>query len=386
MPAPGETCSAWPVEVFAPFAQSSRVVFGRVAARSAEFGRNSASGGASVLIGSAAGHDREDVAARARGELLERMSNVLAGRAAEAARPVVATFARLRRQRAPAIDPIHWGGPETRETPQLWVSGRSLLTGAEALVPAGVTFLHHRPPQGCQAMLRVGSTGLAAHPHPTAAANHAVWEVLERDLVRRSWYDPQTAPTVTSRQPGLPAAVEQLLYHLRLRLTVLRIPSPATVGCVVACLSTQDGDRQSFGARCGPAHDQQPSVEKAVYEALMVRWSMNTPVARQTWQQWAGNNLPRTAVEHALWALHRQDSLRLWLARPDTAVVPSTSSSIPPAQLLSTLTGEDVIAVNTTTTQAQAEGLAIVRVVAPGTYPLPTGRHDHPSGPPHPFG
>jgi len=141
-----ETCSAWHVEVFAPFPESAQVVFGRVAARSAAFSRTCASGGAPVLIGSAAGHDPQDVAVRARGELLERMSNVLAGRAAEAAGTVVATFEQLRRRRAPAVDPVHWGGPQARETCQLWVEGRSLLTGAEALVPAGVAFLHHRPP------------------------------------------------------------------------------------------------------------------------------------------------------------------------------------------------------------------------------------------------
>jgi ribosomal protein S12 methylthiotransferase accessory factor len=395
MPATQKTSSAWPVEVFAPFPQSSRVVFGRAAARSAMFGRTSASGGASVLIGSAAGHNRHEVAVRARGELLERLSNVLAGRAAEAAYRVVATFGQLRLQRVPAVDPIHWGGPETREAVQLWVTGRSLLTGAEALVPAGATFLQHRPPQGCQAVVRVGSTGVAAHPDPAAAANHAVWEILERDLVRRSWYDPRSAPAVVSGQPSLPAALEQLLRHLGLRLTVLCIPSPATVGCVVACLSTENGDRQSFGARCGSAGDQRLSVEKAAYEALMVRWSMSTAVALKIWEQWAGNNLPRTAVEHALWALHRQDSLRLWLDRPNTAGTLSTSRTAPwpptaawrpPAQLLSKLTGEDVIAVDTTTTQARAEGLAVIRLVAPRTYPLPTGRDNNPDDPPHPFG
>lgn len=386
MPATQKTTSAWPVEVFAPFPQSSRVVFGRVAARSTMFGRTSASGGATVLIGSAAGHDSHEVTVRARGELLERMSNVLAGRAAEAAHLVVATFAQLRLQRAPAIDPIHWSGPERREAPQLWVTGRSLLTGAEALVPAGVAFLHHRPPQGCQAVMRVGSTGVAAHPDPAAAANHAAWEILERDLVRRSWYDPRSAPAVLGGQPALPHALEQLLCRLELRLTVLRIQSPATVGCVVACLSSEDGHQQSFGARCGPAVDQWFSTEKATYEALMVRWSMNTPVALKAWEQWAGNSLPCTAVEHALWALHRQDSLRMWLNRPDTAGTLSTSRTGPPAQLLNELTGEDVIAVDTTTTQARAAGLAVVRVVAPGTYPLPTGRGGHPDGPPHPFG
>ncbi|MGH3900934.1 MAG: YcaO-like family protein [Pseudonocardiaceae bacterium] len=128
--------------------------------------------------------------------------------------------------------------------------GQSLLTGAEALVPAGVAFLHHRPPDGCQAVARAGSTGVAAHPD--AAADHAAWEIFERDLVRRSWYDGGPAPAVVSENPGLPAALEQLLDHVGLRMTVLLIPAPATVGCVVTCLCDRDGHRQSFGARCRP--------------------------------------------------------------------------------------------------------------------------------------
>jgi ribosomal protein S12 methylthiotransferase accessory factor len=395
MSASQETRSAWHVEVFAPFPDSEEVVFGRVAARSAAFGRTSASGGAPVLIGSAAGHDSRDVAVRARGELLERMSNVLAGRAAEAAGTVVATFEQLRRRRVPAVDPVHWGGLQAREACQLWVAGRSLLTGAEALVPAGVAFVHHRPPTGCQAVASAGSTGVAAHPDAAAAADHAVWEIVERDLVRRSWYGGGPAPTVVRGDPGLPAALEQLLERLGLRLTVLLIPAPAAVDCIVACLHTRDGHRQSFGARCGPVGARRQGIEKAGYEALMVRWSMSTPVARNTWRQWAGGTVPRTAVEHALWALHRQDSLRLWLDRPDSAggfpppgarPEPPEEAMCSPARLLGTYTGEDVIAVDTTVAQAHAEGVAVARVVAPGAYPLPTGQHGDTSGPPHPFG
>jgi ribosomal protein S12 methylthiotransferase accessory factor len=232
MSATQQMCSAWRVEVFAPFPESAQVLFGRVAARSAAFGRTSASGGGAVLIGSAAGHDPQDVALRARGELLERMSNVLAGRVAEAAGTVVATFEQLRRRRAPAVDPAHWGGREARDASQLWVAGQSLLTGAETLVPAGVTFLHHRPPNGCQAMARAGSTGVAAHPDATVAADHAAWEIFERDLVRRSWYNGGPAPTVMSGDSGLPAVLEQLLLRRRLpvhpgwRPTVLRCSLP----------------------------------------------------------------------------------------------------------------------------------------------------------------
>jgi ribosomal protein S12 methylthiotransferase accessory factor len=275
----------------------------------------------------------------------------------------------------------------------LWVVGQSLLTGAEALVPAGVTFLHHRPPTGCQAVARVGSTGVAAHPDGMAAAGHAAWEILERDVVRRSWYGEAPAPIVVSGDLGLPAALGELLDCLGLQVIVLLIPAPVTVGCIVACLCHRNGHGQSFGARCRLLGDQQQSSEKAVYEALMVHWSMSTPVARSAWLQWTGSTLPRTAVEHALWAMHRQDSLRLWLDRPKGAGglpvggtrLGQSVDAWTPAQLLSAYTGEDVIMVDTTVAQAHAEGVAVARVVAPGAYPLPTGCRDT-SDPPHPFG
>ncbi|MGW6236003.1 hypothetical protein [Streptomyces sp. NPDC055094] len=97
--------SAWTPQVFAPFPDHPEVLLARVAARSAAFEGTSAADGRPVLVGSAAGHDRNQVAAGARGELLERMGNIMAGRAAEAAAETVCTAGQLRDRGLAVRDP-----------------------------------------------------------------------------------------------------------------------------------------------------------------------------------------------------------------------------------------------------------------------------------------
>ena len=87
---------------------------------------------------------------RARGELMERMGNVLAGRSAEAeaararpgATPGIGEFVHigdwcaLRRHGVPAVDPAAWSGrDDSRDVRQLWCRGRSTGTGEEVWVP-----------------------------------------------------------------------------------------------------------------------------------------------------------------------------------------------------------------------------------------------------------
>ncbi|WP_160509816.1 YcaO-like family protein [Streptomyces sp. BA2] len=374
--------TSWAPQVFSPYPQQPDIVFARVAARSAAFESTSAAGGAPVLVGSAAGHDRDQVVLSARGELLERLGNVMAGREAEAAAELVGTREELRRKGVPAIEPRP--GPDTR---RLWVRGRT-TGGAEVFVPAGSAFLHHRPPAGCDAAQSSGSTGIAAHPDMTAAARHAAWEVLERDLLRRSWYGLADRPR--SLLPFVPPPpLAAFLRDGGLTMTAFGLPAPATTACVVVCLHRPDGTGQAFGARCGPAHTVKSLAEKAAYEALMVRWSMGTPVARAAWEQWHGTSEPATAVQHALWTYHRQDSLRLWNVsrhtgtRPENGVRTDRLDATDPLDVLAGHTGQDVALVESTAAAARDAGVRVVRILAPGALPLPSGPCP---GHPHPFG
>ncbi|MFD6532126.1 YcaO-like family protein [Streptomyces sp. NPDC060184] len=367
---------AWAPEVFAPWPHTPGALLARVAARSASFNPNGAGGGSPVLIGSAAGDAAVDVRRRARGELMERMGNVLAGRAVEAeadadrARPLsgrgdrvrTGDWSALRRDGVPAADPADpatgpaapaRGGIPAREVRQLWYRGRATGSGEDVWVPAGAAFLQHRPPAGCAATHRAGSTGVAAHTGPDDAAAHAAWEILERDLARLSWYDPlRHPPTAFDARTVLPpgaAELRNLLDGAGLEATALVLPAPAGVAAVTVCVHEPDRVHQTFGARCGPAHELSETVARACWEALMIRWSMTVPVAAPTWDRLSRTGVPRTALDHALWTFHAQDALTRW-AGPATSLhappVPAPARETDPVALLAAHTGREVIAVD----------------------------------------
>lgn len=372
-------------------------MFARAAARSALFTGVDPRAGDDVVVGSAAGFDARDTAGRATGELIERMANIVAGRAAEAEGQPIATHRELRRAGRRAVDPglldprahAAANGDEARDAVHLWVPGRSLSTGDEVLVPAAAVYLRHRPPSRCRAGGAAGSTGVAAHPDEASAIGHAAWEVLERDLIRRSWYQVETAPPVAV-ELRLRADLTESLAALRVTATGFLLPAPAGVACVVVCVHGPEGTGQTFGARCGPAADVSVSADKAAYEALMVRWSLDTAIARRGWDRWAGATAPRTALEHALWAFHGQDSLGLWLADARAGPASPSARAVDAGSVLAAHTGGDAIAVPTMSAQAREAGLHVVRVVAPGAFALPSGPPGAGGPPrsrrPHPFG
>ena len=119
----------------------------------------------------------------------------------------------------------------------------------------------------------------------------------------------------------------------------------------------------------------------------MVRWSMDAPVAQRAWEGLRRRSrpvAPRTAVEHALWTFHEQDSLGLWLSK---ATAPAIRDEPPCDQDLAAViadhSGDDVVAVDCATRDAEA-GAVVVRVVAPGAWRLPAAARD--GDLPHPFG
>lgn len=373
----------WNVQVHAPFPTCPDVLIGEIAARSAEFAPSAASGGAPVLIGCAAGEDESSVRLRARSELLERISNVLAGRTAEAGTEVIGSFAQLGPRHA--LDPAGWpvGEPGLRTARMLWVAGRSLVTGQEMLVPASAAFLHHRPPAGCTSAFRTGSTGVAAHDTLDAAARHALLEVAERDLAYRSWY--ADGPTLAAVVP----VPDRLLHRLGLRAEVLLLPGPG-VRCVVVCLHGGDGRAQSFGLRCtaGTAVD---AVLPAVYEALMVRSRMHIAVARAAWERVRNRDprLPHDVAERAALAYHAAEGLAYWKSKAAAPIVPEPRSRPVSdgelARAVADHTGQDVVAVETTIPRVRDEGLRVMRVVAPGAHQLPAAEPANSGCPPHPI-
>jgi ribosomal protein S12 methylthiotransferase accessory factor len=269
----------------------------------------------------------------------------------------------------------------------LWVMGRSLIDGRDVLVPAGAAFLRHRPPPGTPDALRAGSAGIAAHATPALATRHALREVLERDLVARSWLEAGRSWNDTSDR-AWPAPLPTALQALALKASTLVLPGPQGFGCAVTCLHAPGRTQQSFGARCVSGDTGVAAgFERAAYEALIVRWSMTTPVARRAWDTMRLRHeqppLPTDALEHALWTFHKQDSLGHWQAAATTASNLGTPDERKLAAAVAEHTGNDVIVVETAARQT-SKSIAVVRVIAPAARRLPT--KTAPGTTPHPFG
>lgn len=415
------------VHVSHPFQQYPRLCFARAAARSESFAGSAAGASAppeparardDLLIGAASGTVEADVRIRARGELVERMSNVVAGRQWEGDQTGETSYARLTARGAPAVDPRAW--PELAEVadiaerPMVWTSGVSLTSGAEVLVPACTAYLRHRPPSGAPPLMSPGSAGLSAHRDTELARRHGLLEVLERDLFWRTWYD--LAPATVLADTPMPE-----LTLLDLDRTALLLAGPGGTACVAVCLADRSGRRQSFGARAVDAVDGPrlaAATEVATHEALMVRWSLRTPSALAAWRALADSAadadsagaLPTGPLEHALHTYHRQDSLGHLLSHaaapgtpaPRTGTAPRTRTDPPTgagradlAGLLADHTGRDVVWVDTTIPSIRIDsdgGTVVGRVIAPGARRLPGSERRLPRGLrtrtrlPHPLG
>lgn len=410
----GRNADTWRVQLFSPFSACRRLVFGRIAARSPTFPASDAAGGQRVLIGSAAGTDGDNVTVRAKGELLERVHNALAGRRAEAGsggETAVASYETLRRAGRPALDPFAFREMahcrDVRSAELLWVAGKSLISDEEVLVPACAAFLAHRPPSGCVAPWHPGSTGTAAHRSSAEAVRHALLEVWERDLLWHAWYGNGTRAVMTGEDPPLSPQLSEGLRALDLSATFLLLPGLGGTACGLACLHAADRTTQTFGARATLTTDGDAlaqTLEAAVHEALMVRWSMGSSAAHAAWPRMcaAGRYSPRGPLEHALHTFHRQDSLAHLLAgstprswsEPAFGQLadPTGGTEAPLSRLLADRTGEDVVVVDTTVPAVGPAGTVVVRVVAPGARRLPADEQAQPSSDgartrlPHPLG
>lgn len=221
---------------------------------------------------------------------------------------------------------------------------------------------------------------MAAHVSSAAAVDHALLETLERDLVWRSWYGRE--PVSPLADVELPGTLASCLAALGLELTAFMVRGPGDTAGVVACLHRPDRTEQSFGARCVPVvGDGLPAgaVERAVYEALMIRWSMSTPAAQRAWAALNGRanpRLPGDALEHAVLAFHGADALDHWRTKP-SPVSPAIHDRRPLGAALAEHTGEDVVMVDSTVEGLAPGGWRVVRIVAPGARRLPGDEAAH---------
>ncbi|PRX97250.1 YcaO-like family protein [Allonocardiopsis opalescens] len=404
----GLAAGRWPVHVFRPFARLDRLVVGRATAHAPGLAPNGAAGGRRVLVGAAAGENVVSVTLRARAGLLERVHAAVAGRRAAAGGPpgsVLGRFDRLRAAGRPALDPLDWpelaGHPEARSAETLWLPGESLTGLGPVLVPAWAVHLRTSPAPGEPPWPLPGISGLGAHTGQNAAARHAVLELLEHDLLARAWYGGAPRVLLTGPDP-LPEPLRAGLAAAGLATTFLLLPGARRTACLLCCLHDPDGRWQTFGARAlgdpGAAPTAAEAARSAVYEALLVRWSLDSPAARAVADRLRAGRGSRLhgPLEHALHAFRARHALD-HLARgagsapwPGPGGASAAGSARGLARALADRTGRDVVRVDTTAPGVGPTGTVVVRAVAPGARlppaaePLPAA--DPAAAPPHPFG
>lgn len=122
------------------------------------------------------GPTREAAAVAALMEAVERHS---------AARPcevMKATVAELEARGEPFVAPERLGAPRS-DRPWEWISGRRLRTNTEVWLPAADVLFPYDPPPGVVRPVRPSTSGLASGNTLGEAILHALFEVIERNVV-----------------------------------------------------------------------------------------------------------------------------------------------------------------------------------------------------------
>ena len=154
-----------------------------------------------------------------------------------------------------------------------WLPARSLLDGAETLVPLALVALTLEQRQGWNAPVFFESTnGLASGNTLVEASLHALYEVIERDAVTAALtggremgvrVDPLTSGSAIAAD--LCARIERAGVTLETRL----IPSPTGLPCFLAWVSCDDYPAAMYGFGCHRNADI--ALSRAVTEAAQAR-------------------------------------------------------------------------------------------------------------------
>jgi ribosomal protein S12 methylthiotransferase accessory factor len=218
------------------------------------------------LRGYGKGETQSEALASAVGEVLELYA---AGRV-DAKRLIYASFAELGES---AFDP-RWLGLYSAEqyararfpfapfdpgAQMHWVEGRWIDSGARVYLPAFAVYLADQ--FAGEALCQVTSNGLAAGDTLSAAVEHAVLELYERDAFLRSWRGLLPKRRVTGDCAGIVAHLAECGAQTEVYL-LAEMPV-----CVAAAVAVGDGVQwPAFTLGLGAARDSDRAVRKAILE------------------------------------------------------------------------------------------------------------------------
>lgn len=159
--------------------------------------------------------------------------------------------------------------PFTQHLAVCWAQGRDLVTGRATLVPASMVYVNYLyGPRANEPVTNfVAYAGLATGPDPRAAEIAALEEIIERDAVELWWDSGEPA-----RRVALPDALWEEMTGCAdpaLEYVVLEVPGPWRVPVIAVVVRDPALDLVALGSAARP--DPAAAVLKAAGEAVSLR-------------------------------------------------------------------------------------------------------------------
>ncbi|MGE5580725.1 MAG: YcaO-like family protein [Bacillota bacterium] len=264
-----------------------------------------------------------------------------------------------------------------------WVTGKSLVSGKDLLVPACFVYVPYVFRSKQEFITLPISTGLACGSAYEDALLRGLYEVVERDSFAITWLNRLPVPRVKitrSRTPGLAAALQRfrevdLDVRVSLATTDLGIP-------VVITLSLDDtgaGPSSVIAARAD--FDIEHSIMRSIEETAQTRlWARKLLRDRPDFAPKEDYSDIMEGADHV--RLYCDRSMRKELdfllnseQEVELAAIGGPPPETVPARLqrcvdILSSRGYDVIAVDVTTPDIREVGFHVVRVLVPGLQPM----------------
>lgn len=276
-----------------------------------------------------------------------------------------------------------------------WTTARSLVTGADVLVPAAMVFIpyHYLRSRDEAPVVQPISTGIACGSSRADATLSGLCEAIERDAFTIAWQARLARPHLDPST--LPESVEDLLRRFAdagLTVELMDVTSDVDVPCVLS-VALSDATTSPAVAVAAAAH---PSMERACIQSLeelahtrkfakqLMDFTPELPVdvdAGHPEVQDQRHHLRFYCPQHS-----KRYAEFCWASSSSVAFRADGEGELSAEERLETVVGElagaglEPLACDLTTPDIAALGLSVVRVVVPGLNPLFMGHQNRALG------
>jgi ribosomal protein S12 methylthiotransferase accessory factor len=270
-----------------------------------------------------------------------------------------------------------------------WIAARSLVSGADVLVPAIAVFMNYHAHEAQEFILPITSNGLATGRTLVDAVWSAAVEVLERDGFMVAWLNRLPARRYSAREHPEPqiATLAESYCRRGVEIRLYRMPTDHEIP-VFAAVALEPDERGGPAAVVGLGADPDPvwASHKAVLEVCQVRPALRrrlrSPEARTRLRELMQDpHRVATINDHDLLYADRDSLPRLgfWLDADPEPFTWTAAPAVPRATLLASLLdwlrarGRDLLYVNLTPPDMAELGLYTARAILPGFQPIDFG-------------